>query len=161
MTSVALELYRHKTWATLRLIELLRELPQDLLDETTPGTFGSIRETLRHIANNDAGYYALVTQQPDPEPLPDEPSLDQVATLIQRVAPRWEKLLEDPKLPDRLLGDATGTAPAVVPMAQVVHHSDVHRAHILSVLGARGIEVPELDLWEYGAAAGYVRGTGG
>jgi hypothetical protein len=34
-------------------------------------------------------------------------------------------------------------------MAQAIHHGDVHRAHVLSILGARGLEVPELDVWEY------------
>jgi hypothetical protein len=34
-------------------------------------------------------------------------------------------------------------------MAQAIHHADDHRSHILSILGARGLEVPELDVWAY------------
>ena len=38
-----LELFRHKTWATLRLIELCQSLAAEDLDATIPGTFGTIR----------------------------------------------------------------------------------------------------------------------
>jgi uncharacterized damage-inducible protein DinB len=48
MNEVLLELYRHKTWATLQLIEACRVLDEDQLDATNPGTFGTIRDTLRH-----------------------------------------------------------------------------------------------------------------
>jgi hypothetical protein len=47
--------------------------------------------------------------------------------------------------------------PAVVPMAQAIHHADDHRSHIMSILGARGLEVPEpngLDVWGYAQSAG-------
>jgi hypothetical protein len=38
--------------------------------------------------------------------------------------------------------------------AQSIHHGDVHRAHVLSILGLHGMEVPELDLWEYAFEVG-------
>ena len=41
-------------------------------------------------------------------------------------------------------------------MAQAVHHADDHRTHVLSVLSARGIEAPDLDLWSYADANGLV-----
>jgi hypothetical protein len=44
--------------------------------------------------------------------------------------------------------------PMTVPMAQAIHHADDHRSHILSILGARGLEVPELDVWAYAWSAG-------
>lgn len=49
MAGTLLELYRHKTWATLRLIELCQGLADEHLDATIPGTFGTVRETLRHL----------------------------------------------------------------------------------------------------------------
>ena len=43
MTDALLELYRHKTWATLRLLEYCHGLADEHLDATIPGTFGTIR----------------------------------------------------------------------------------------------------------------------
>lgn len=157
MTSVVRELYRQKTWATLQLIDLLRGLPEDLLDATHPGTYGSIRSTLRHLVANDANYYAFVTQQPPLPPLSQEPTLDEFAAQVERLAPMWEALLDDAELPGRELSGPRGTALAAMPLAQSIHHGDVHRTQILSILGARGVTVPDLDMWEYGMAAGYVR----
>jgi uncharacterized damage-inducible protein DinB len=157
MTSVVRELYRQKTWATLRLIDLLRGVPQGVLDATYPGTYGSIRATLRHLVANDAVYYAFVTQQPPLAPLSQEPDLDEIAAYVERLAPLWEALLDDAELPNRELSGPRGTALAAIPLAQSIHHGDVHRTHILSILGAQGIAVPDLDMWEYGMAAGSVR----
>ena len=157
MTSVALELYRHKTWATRQLIEFLRGLPEATLDLTTPGTYGSIRATLAHLANNEAGYYAFITEQELPEPLPHTASLDEASERIEQYAPLWERLLDDPGLPERNLVHPRGSALAVVPMSQAIHHGDVHRTHILSILGAQGLEVPDLDIWDYATSAGQLQ----
>jgi cyclophilin family peptidyl-prolyl cis-trans isomerase len=44
-----------------------------------------------------------------------------------------------------------------VPMAQVLHHADDHRSHILSIIGARGLTVPALDIWAYAESAGQMQ----
>ncbi len=71
MTDALLELYRHKTWATLRLIEYCRGLGDEHLNATIPGTFGTIRETLRHLVGADEGYFSILTRKRLSEPLPD------------------------------------------------------------------------------------------
>jgi len=157
MTSVALGLFRHKTWATRQLIEFLRGLPEGILDATTPGTYGSIRATLAHLANNEAGYYAFITEHEPPQPLTHAASLDQAAERFELYAQLWERLLDDPELPDRNLVHPRGSALAVVPMTQAIHHGDVHRTHILSILGAQGLEVPNLDIWDYATSAGLLQ----
>jgi uncharacterized damage-inducible protein DinB len=157
MTSVLIELYRHNTWATLQLIELLRGLPEDHLNAAMPGTYGSIRETLKHLVNSETGYYSHATQQRFAPPFGDEAGLDDLAQRIRTLGPLWERLMGDPDLPDRELRSPRGTTIASAPMAQAIHHADVHRTQILSILGAQGIDVPDLDMWEYGSAAGYVR----
>jgi hypothetical protein len=83
--------------------------------------------------------------------MPDGPiPLDELAERIRRMGPRWETLAQEPDPPDREVTTTDGfRLPAAVPMAQAIHHGDVHRAHVLSILGARGLEVPELDVWEY------------
>jgi uncharacterized damage-inducible protein DinB len=50
-----LEMFRYKTWATLRLIESCQGLADEHLDATTPGTYGTIRETLHHLVDAEEG----------------------------------------------------------------------------------------------------------
>jgi hypothetical protein len=42
---------------------------------------------------------------------------------------------------------------AAVPVAQAIRHADDHRSQILSILGARGLQVLELDVWSYAKSA--------
>jgi hypothetical protein len=63
MSGALLELYRHKTWATLRLIEHCQGLADEHLDATIAGTFGTIRETLRHLVEGELGY-SILTREP-------------------------------------------------------------------------------------------------
>lgn len=104
MTATLLELYRHKTWATLRLIEYCQSLADEHLDATIPGTYGTIRETLRHLVGAEESYLSTLTRAPFltkeeaaafvlPDPLPDGPiPLAEFAERIRRMGPRWEAL---------------------------------------------------------------------
>jgi uncharacterized damage-inducible protein DinB len=159
MTSVLLELYRHKTWATLRLIEFCEKLPPENLEETTPGTYGSIRATLHHLVTAEDNYQTAVTGEPIGEPLPPDATLETLARRIRALAPRWEALANDPAAPEREVSNRAGTriARGVAVLAQAIHHADDHRTQVASILGGRGVEPPDLDVWAYGEEAGYVR----
>jgi uncharacterized damage-inducible protein DinB len=158
MNGVLLELYRHKTWATLRLIDYCQGLEDEHLDATIPGTFGTIRDTLRHLVGSEEGYFAIVTGERLSEPLPDGPApLGELAERIRRLGPRWEFLAQDADAPSREVTTRDGwRIPGAVPMAQAIHHADDHRSHVQSILGARGLEVPELDVWSYAQSAGHM-----
>jgi uncharacterized damage-inducible protein DinB len=167
MNATLLELYRHKTWATLRLIELCQGLDDVHLDATVPGTYGTIRETLRHVVAAEEGYFSTLARAglADPLPgerLPDGPaSLGQLAERIRRLGPRWEALAQDDDAATREVTSSDGwRMPGALPMAQAIHHADDHRAHILSILGARGLEfpeVPDLSLWGYAESTGLMQ----
>jgi uncharacterized damage-inducible protein DinB len=173
MTGALLELYRHKTWATLRLFDYCQELADEHLDATTPGTFGTIRETLRHIVDAEQGYLTILTRERFrtkaegaayvfSDPLPDGPvPLDELAERIRRMGPRWEALAQDTDLQAREVTTTDGfRLPAAAVMAQAIHHADDHRSHIMSILGARGLALPEpngLDVWGYAESAGQMQ----
>ena len=159
MNSALLELYRHKTWATLRLIEHCQGLDDEHLDATLPGTFGTIRDTLRHLVNSEEGYFAILTGERLSEPLPDGPvPLAELAQRIRRLGPRWEVLAQDTDLPAREVTSRDGWRMlGAVPMTQAIHHADDHRSHVLSILGARGLAVPDLGVWDYAEAAGLMQ----
>jgi uncharacterized damage-inducible protein DinB len=170
VSGVLLELFRYKTWATLRLIEYCQNLADEHLDATIPGTYGTIRETVRHLVESDEGYLSILTRERfpskevaagfvPPDPLPGGPvPLDELAVRIRRLGPRWEALAEDANLAAHEVTTTDGwLVPASVPMAQARHHAGDHRSHIMSILGARGLKLPEpndLDVWGYAEAEG-------
>jgi uncharacterized damage-inducible protein DinB len=174
MSGALLQLYRHKTWATLRLIEYCRGIGDEHLDATIPGTYGTIRNTLKHLVESDEGYFSILTRERFPtraaaeafalpDRLPDGPvPLDELAERVRRLGPRWELVAEDADLPAREVTTTDGwRVPGAVPMAQAIHHADDHRSHIMSILGARGLDVPEpngLDVWGYAEANGQMQG---
>jgi uncharacterized damage-inducible protein DinB len=169
MNGALLELYRHKTWATLQLIEYCQDLADEHLNATIPGTFGTIRETLRHLVEAEQGYFSILTRERFsskdaaeafvlPDPLPEGTvALDELAERIRRLGPRWEVLAQDTDLPAREVTTPDGwRMPGAVPLAQAIHHADDHRSQIQSILGARGLEVPQpngLDVWGYAESA--------
>jgi uncharacterized damage-inducible protein DinB len=169
VSAALLELFRHKTWATLRLIEICQGLADEHLDATIPGTFGTIRGTLRHLVGAEEGYFSILTRKRLSDPLPDGVvkledladgpiPLDELAERIRRLGPRWEVLAQDADLPNREVTSSDGWRfPGAVAMAQAIHHADDHRSHILSILGARGIELPDLAVWGYAEAMGQMK----
>ena len=163
MNGALLELYRHKTWATLRLIEYCQGLADADLDATVPGTFGTIRNTLQHLVGAEEGYFSDVTGERLSEPLPDGPvPMEELAERIRRLEPRWEALAQDADFQSREITSEDGLwrVPRAVPMAQAIHHADDHRTHILSILGTQGLHVPSLSVWGHARSAGLMHETG-
>lgn len=165
MNEVLIELFRHKTWATLRLIETCQALGDDVLDMTTPGTYGTIRDTLQHMVAADESYLATVTGEKPAQPWPAEPlPLADLARLTLQLGLRWESVAEDPEAASREITTRDGwRTPASVPIAQAIHHAECHRGHVMSVLGAHGVETPgldigeDLDVWHHGIATGLMQ----
>ena len=159
MSGALLELFRHKTWATLRLIEFCEGISDADLDSTTAGTYGSIRDTLRHLVRAEEGYFARLTGQRFFDELPRSGAgpLPELQERIARLGPEWEKLAGDQEVQEREVttGDGRRLKGAAI-MAQAVHHADDHRTHVLSVISSRGIEGPDLDVWSYADATGLV-----
>jgi uncharacterized damage-inducible protein DinB len=69
MNEALVVLFRHKTWATLLLIQACQALDQEMLEATTPGTYGTIQDTLRRLVAADESYLATVTAVPAAQPL--------------------------------------------------------------------------------------------
>jgi uncharacterized damage-inducible protein DinB len=162
MDDALLELFRHKTWATLRLIESCAGLDDEHLDATIPGTYGTIRETLRHLVDSEEGYFRILTGERRWPELPETPiAMDELARRIRALGPDWEVLARDPDLPARDVTSTDGWRfPGAVAMAQAIHHADDHRSQVQSILGARGLEVPDLGVWDHAESVGAMREIG-
>ena len=153
---------RHDVWATEQLLERCRGLTNEQLELTVPGTYGSIRLTFVHIVGAAERY--LRRFMPMPEPLLDEDAdadatLDEIARHTPHLSEGVEKLFAGTEFDsDRMIRDERrrreGDPPlgisAWVLVNQFAHHGSDHRAHIGTILGAHGLEAPELDVWAYG-----------
>jgi uncharacterized damage-inducible protein DinB len=159
VTSTLLDLFRHKTWATLVLIEFCQRLEDADLDATTPGTYGSIRNTLTHLVRTEESYFARLTGRRLKPPIPEDmpAPLPELAARIRGLGPEWEKLAADEETQRRAYttDDGWKLAGGLI-MAQAVHHADDHRTHVMSVISSRGIEGPDIDVWFYADETGLV-----
>ncbi len=165
MNEALVELFRHKTWATVSLIEACRQLTAGQLAASAPGTYGSIHATLVHLVAADESYLATATGEPVAGPVADAAAtLGDLADRMRRAGQRWERVAADPDAASRQITTRDGwRTPAAVPIAQAIQHADEHRGHVLTVLGANGIELPgldigeDLDVWHHGIATGLMR----
>ena len=166
-----LRLVRHNTWANLNLMHFCKTLPAEQLEWTTPGTFGTLHETLRHIVAAEHGYLLGLTGEMPPieaagrgKPLGPE-NTPPLSELLERAASngeRMERLVSGGFDALRVVTRRRSKAVAAIIAAQYVHHGSDHRAHAGTILGAHGVEVPldanenGLDLWGYGTTTGEV-----
>ena len=133
----------HHIWATRRLVDRCLELSPAQLELSTPGTFGSIHATLAHLVHGDGGLQcAAAGQELECVPPGPPPSLATLRADVERQAARWRELLEDAGI-----GHVVG-----VYLTQALHHAAEHRTHVCSILGAHGLEVPDLSAWAYEAS---------
>lgn len=159
MNDAVLRSTRHEVWADLKLLAFCAELSPERLAWTVPGTYGPIHNTLQHIVRAQRGYLWRLTGEERPTtdlPL-DTERLVPIRDLIkkeERVGQRIEAFLAQPFDPTRVIQMTDGTATAGVILAQFIHHGSDHRAHVGTILGANGVEPPNLDVWEYAQSIG-------
>jgi uncharacterized damage-inducible protein DinB len=148
-------MFRHHAWATAQLIDHCDGLPAERLQETIPGTYGTILATLTHIVGADQRYLARMTQEQAKHPVRE----DQEVTLAglrdanDESARRWDALVD--RAPELNVTLAPFRDIPETPRAedllflQAIHHGNDHRTHICSILGAEGQEVPDVSGWAY------------
>lgn len=154
--TVLTRLFHYHRWANLELAALCATLTDEQLDAELLGTFGSIRNTLSHIAKSDRSYITRVmTGQPYRSegvlsPAEAAASLqttgDQLIEWAERVQPAetveidWDGVMRD--------------VPKTVLLTQAIHHATEHRTQILSILAHLGVATPDLSGWEHFGAEG-------
>lgn len=161
---------RHDVWATERLIAHCWKLSDAQLHLTVPGTYGTIRRTLAHIVAADERYLARLLGVWDEAPLRETPevTLDDIASHHPHVKDGVERLFAGAALDaDRTIRDTplrrfAPNSPQIemelwVPATQFVHHGNDHRAQIGTILGANGLETPDLQVWPYAMDLGASR----
>lgn len=159
---------RHDIWATQKLIEHCRALTPAQQELTTPGTYGTIRATLEHVVVGELRYLArLGITLADAKDLREHGmGLDEILPLHAKVRDAVERLFAGAEFePDRVVvdmlrrdrGDPPLGIESWVLVTQFAHHGSDHRAHVGTILGAHGLDAPNLDVWAYGTEIGAVK----
>ena len=144
---------RHNTWANGTLLDFCRALDPARLDDNAPGTYGSLYGMLQHLVSGEQWYVQLMTG----ELIGTEIRRDVRRTLDELASSATAIDASDD--PDRAIpvddeeDRKTGSTVGVV-LAQLVHHGNEHRTQATTILGAGGIEPPEISGWAYGRAIG-------
>ncbi len=145
--------YAYNAWANTQVFAICGEVDQAQLEEHAPGTYGTLTETLKHLVSVETAYAQMLRDQP----LATQASRDEFfahdlawfAQTVARVGRVYTELLAN-------ASDALYDEPLHVPwfdfaltkhdgLLQVLSHSAQHRAQVFSVLGQRGVAVPDLD----------------
>ncbi len=151
---------RHNTWANGKLFEFCLALDPARLDDHAPGTYGTLYGTLQHLVSGEQWYVQLLTGELIGTEIRRDQrrTLDELASIAARLGPRALAVAasDDPDraIPvddevDRKTHSTVGTV-----LAQLVHHGNEHRTQATTILGASGIEPPEISGWAYGRAVG-------
>lgn len=149
-------LIAYNNWANQSLIEYLATLPLATLDLATPGVYGTVRETLAHMLTSELNYQRNLGLAPLRERVkqPEHADLDLLQAMAKDSATVAESLASISE-PQRMIALSDGERAAGTIVAQLVTHAAEHRAHIGTILGAHGIQLPELDAWGFGIFAGH------
>ena len=159
-SSVLRRCFGHHLWATELLLQRCTGLSPEQLALSTPGTYGSIGDTLDHLVSSDRSYLARLrggTRQPPLDAGGPGPLLEHLA----RQSEDWLSYLDTgPDFDAVILRRDGGQSPAWVVVMQAIHHGNDHRTHVGTVLLHHDLEVPELGAWEYGLAVGALQVLG-
>jgi uncharacterized damage-inducible protein DinB len=151
---------RHNAWANGALLEFCRALDPARLDDQSRGTYGTLYGTLQHLVGGEQWYVQLITGELIGDEIRRDKrrTLDDLASIAARLGPRALAIAasDDPDRhvtvddePGRKTRSTVGTV-----LAQLVHHGNEHRTQATTILGASGIEPPEISGWAYGRAVG-------
>src|SRR5215218_6565665 len=143
------DLAKHNAWATAQVLTFCQGLDESALESTTPGTYGTIIQTLRHVINSEMSYLFRLTGFWSDRPWQgdDAAGLDVLTERAAVLAAAWDRFLENDVDTERL-GEARGdngevfAVPAGVFITQAFHHANEHRAHICTIIGSLGLQEP-------------------
>ena len=163
MTTLLDDAMAHHIWATGRLIDACAALSQGQLREPSPGTYGSIIETLRHVVGTDGWYLTFFRDWENPLREDGPGGIPELRAANAANGAAWMAVLAGDLDPDADLvehGDGWDFhSPVGLRLAQAIQHGTDHRSQLCTSLTSLGVEPPEIDLWAYGQATGRTRGV--
>jgi uncharacterized damage-inducible protein DinB len=136
------------------------QLPEEQLQLSAPGTYGTVAATLLHLFAAEQRYLRrLAGTKPhinEREPAPS------IAVLREHAVRSGDQLIEAArriKPDDSIDEERDGTRMKLhlgVVLVQAMHHGNDHRTHICTILGAHNIPYGDMDVWSYGESIGAI-----
>ena len=147
-----IDLYRHNAWANERVFALAQDVDARLLEADAPGTRGTLKGTLAHLARVEDLYLTMIQGKPrqSVESREDYEAHDLawMRRHLQQIGEGFVRAIESatPGVLARRL-DIAVKVPVTARdgLLQVLTHSSQHRAQVLSWLSAQGVPTPDLD----------------
>lgn len=156
-------LFRHHSWANLRLLAFCAFLTREQWAVSLLGGYGSLQETWQHIVLAEQSYFSRIsTGQPlgRRSDAPDLTQMEMAESLTRTDAGliEWASRVQPH---DSVAIDWDGmerNVPKTLLLTQAINHATEHRAQIMALLTQLNQEPPELDGWaffdEYSAREG-------
>jgi len=152
--STLLGFVRYNNWANAQVFAACQTLTAEQLAATAPGTYGNIRDTLRHIIRAEADYIGRMTgDRPQPSfKWEDGPAVADIAAFASQVA---EALLDAAqRIPPTQMVREEEDGLFIEYQArhlflQTVNHGIEHRTNITTILSSLGLPTLEVDGWGY------------
>jgi len=159
--NLIVELFKHNTMMNERLVDVCRRLSDEQLDSTIEGTYGTIGETLVHIAGGQNSYTARFFGQERPERLAERPfpGFDMLTGNFAR----GNALLEQAAAETDTDGyvEVEGDDPVgkwrmhrSLLLLQAINHGTEHRSQVATILTKAGVKAPDMDGWTFFFDAG-------
>lgn len=155
-TSFPTDLFRHNTWANLRLLDFCASLNEEQLSASAVGTYGPIRNTLGHLIHAEVDYIVRATGKSPSVPIPTDRllSFEQMKDAVRwaggelaqlAVSARAENVVREEFLEE----DAACEYPLPALLVQAINHSTEHRSQISTIITQLRLEPPEMDAWAW------------
>ena len=161
MDLALVELFRYNKWANLTLLRACRMLSGQQLDASAPGASGSVRELLVHIVGGQQTFILRTKGRQHEGELNRSSAWPGLDRLVDLAVSTSDELIA-------IAGGIDGESEVHLPhggkryrypvrffLAHALAHGVEHRTEVKLILGQHGIATPNLDGWEYSAAAGY------
>lgn len=152
---------RYNRWANLALFEACRGLSDAQLNARPPFVSGSVRELLQHIAGGQQTFVLRTKGRQHEGELTRHAAWRGWDALMAALVESSDGLVDAAENLDtgRVVGlpweGKTYAFPEVFFLVHAVEHGVEHRTEVKIALAQLGVATPDLDGWQYAAAAGY------
>lgn len=163
MNAPLAQMLHYNKWANLTLFGACRALTDEQMDTRVPGTSGSVRVLLTHIAGAQQTFVLRTEGRQHEGELSRASTWPGFDPLIAIVTQSSDDLIA---IAEGLVGDREVDLPYMGKvfrfpvsffLVHAVEHGVEHRTEIKLALAQLGVETPNLDGWEYAAASGFGR----
>jgi uncharacterized damage-inducible protein DinB len=154
------QVLRYNAWANSVLLTACRALPPDVLDAPSGGAaYGTIRETLFHLVTGQLDFLARLAGRAQDASKPRAwTDFDAMASLAQATGDALvaaAAALEDDAQIVVPYAGGRSVFPASFFLTHALAHGVEHRTQIAGMMSRAGLTPPDLDGWQYAAAAGF------